>query len=110
VDVAAAAGANQIEDVEWSVKDPDDLEAKEYAAALNRAKALAEQTASHIGVKLGEIISIANSANSSDRQFLRRDGLAMYAMIVPAKVAMLKLQPGTVEREASVTITYAVGP
>lgn len=111
VDVAVAAGANQIENVEWSVKDSDDLEAKAYAAALNRAKALAEQTASHTGVKLGEIISIANSANSSDRQFLVRNaGLMAYAMISPAKVAMLKLQPGTVEREASVTITYAVAP
>jgi len=30
--------------------------------------------------------------------------------VAPPKVAMLKLQPGTVEREASVTITYALAP
>lgn len=112
VDIVVAAGANQIENVEWSVKDPDELEAKAYAAALNRAKNLAEQTASHTGVKLGEIISIANSASSFDRQFWRRGGggLAMYAMAAAPKLAMLKLQPGMVEREASVTITYAVLP
>ena len=110
VDIAVAAGANQIENVEWSVKNPDELEATAYAAALNRAKNLAEQTASQTGVKLGEIISIANSASSFDRQFWRRAGATMYAMAAPPKLAMLKLQPGTVEREASVTITYAVVP
>lgn len=110
VDIAVAAGANQIENVEWSVKDPDELEAKAYAAALNRAKNLAEQTASNTAVKLREIVSIANSVSSFDRQFWRRGGATMYEMAAPPKLAMLKLQPGMVEREASVTITYAVVP
>ena len=110
VDIAVAAGANQIENVVWSVKDPDELEAKAYAAALNRAKNLAEQTASHMHLKLGEIISIGNSASRFDRVLFGRGGLAMYAMIAEAKLPMLKLQPGLVEREASVTITYAVAP
>jgi uncharacterized protein YggE len=57
VDIAIAAGANQIESVEWSMKDPDELDAKAYAAALNRAKSLGEQTATNTGLKLGEIIS-----------------------------------------------------
>jgi uncharacterized protein len=111
VDIAIAAGANQIESVEWSVKDPDELDAKAYAAALNRAKSLGEQTASNTGLKLGEIISIANSAISFDREFSRNDRAVMYKM--PAKApppALLKLQPGRVEREASVTITYSVAP
>jgi len=46
VDIAVAAGANQVSDVDWSVTDPRALEAKAYAAALNRARALAESTAS----------------------------------------------------------------
>jgi uncharacterized protein YggE len=111
VDIAIAAGANQIESVEWSVIDPDELDAKAYAAALNRAKSLGEQTASNTGLKLGEIISIANSAISFDREFSRNDRAVMYKM--PAKApppALLKLQPGRVEREASVTITYSVAP
>jgi len=112
VDIAVAAGANQIENVAWSVKDADALESKAYAAALNRAKTLAEQSASHTGLKLGEIITIVNSANAFDRQFvLESAGLAMYAKIAtPQKQPMLKLQPGMVERQASVTITYAVVP
>lgn len=111
VDIAIAAGANQIESVEWSVKDPDQLDAKAYAAALNRAKSLGEQTASNTGLKLGEIISIANSARSFDREFSRNDRGVMYKMAAPAPPpALLKLQPGRVEREASVTITYSVAP
>jgi len=108
VDIAIAAGANQIEDIEWSVSDPAQLEARAYAAAISRAKSIAEQTASQTGLKLGEIISIANSTSSFERAFWRRAGGTMYDMAAPPKLAMLKLQPGTVEREASVTITYAV--
>jgi uncharacterized protein YggE len=108
VDIAVAAGANQIENVEWIVSDPDQLEAKAYAAAIKRAKNLAEQTATQTGLKLGEVVSISNSPNSA-REFMSGSA-GGFAMISAPKVAMLKLQPGTVEREASVTITYAVVP
>ena len=109
LDIAVAAGANQIENVEWAFRSPEELEAKAYAAALKRAKDLAEQTASQTGLKLGEIISVVNAANPLPR-FNRFGRVAdtMYAMAAAPKMAMLKLQSGTVEREASVTITYSV--
>jgi hypothetical protein len=111
VDIAIAAGANQIEDVEWSVNDPAELEAKAYVAALKRAKEVAEQTASQTGLKLGEIVSITNSTSSLTRfGALVNSETAMMMAVAPPKMAMLKLQPGTVEREASVTITYVVAP
>jgi len=87
------------------------LETKAYAAALKRAKDLAEQTAVQTGLKLGEIVSIANSTSSSDRQFPNLRGrFTAYSMAAPPKMAMLKLQPGMVEREASVTVIYTVIP
>jgi uncharacterized protein len=108
VDIAVAAGANQIENVEWSVKEPSQLEAKAYAAALRRAKSIAEQTASQTGLKLGEIVSIVNSTSSNNR-FSRADGAGLaFAMVAAPKVAMLKLQLGMVEHEASVTVTYSI--
>jgi uncharacterized protein YggE len=113
VDIAVAAGANQIEQVDWSVADDKQLEAKAYGAALKRAKDVAEQTAAQSGLKLGEIVSIVNSPGPLAR-FTRSDGGGgelMYAMAVAApKIAMLKLQPGVVEREASVTVVYSVAP
>lgn len=107
VDIAVAAGANQIEDVEWSVADPKQLETQAYGAAIKRARSVAEQTASQTGLKLGDIVSVVNSSNSSHREFFGYSSYASLAVIAP-KTAMLKLQPGTVEREASVTITYSV--
>jgi uncharacterized protein YggE len=112
VDIAVAAGANQIEDVEWSVVDDKQLEAKAYAAALKRAKDIAEQTATRAGLKVGEIISIVNAANPLSRfdRFARAGGMGMYDLAAPPKMAMLKLQPGMVEREASVTVTHSIAP
>lgn len=107
VDIAVAAGANQIENVEWVVSDPQQLETKAYAAAIKRARSIAEQTASQTGLKLGDIVSIVNANNSSMGKlfgFSAGFGLTLGA----SKTPMLKLQPGTVEREASVTITYSV--
>ncbi len=111
VDVAVAAGANQVEQVDWSVADDKELETKAYAAALKRAKELAQQTAAQSGVKLGELISIVNSANES-RRFGRADGRSVEvdAMVQSPRIAMLKLQPGMVEREASVTVVFAIAP
>jgi uncharacterized protein YggE len=108
VDIAVAAGANQIENVEWSVKDAAQLEAKAYAAALKRARDLAEQTASQTGLKLGGIVSIVNSTSSSDRFRRADEGAYSLASVATLKVAMLKLQLGMVEHEASVRITFLI--
>jgi uncharacterized protein YggE len=109
VDIAVAAGANQIESVDWTVRDAQRLEDRAYAAALARAKKVAEQTAAQSGVKLGAIISIANSINPAGR-FTAMDKQLMAVEVSAAKLPtpMLRLQPGTVEREASVTVTYAI--
>lgn len=111
VDIAVAAGANEIESVDWTVADPQKLEERAYAAAIGRAKLLAQQTAEQTGVKLGSIVTIANSTNPSGL-YRKLDKQLMTVEVSAAKPArpMLKLQPGTVEREASVTITYAIAP
>ena len=103
------AGANQIEDVEWVVSNPQQLETKAYAAAIKRASSIAEQTASQTGLKLGDIVSIVNSNTSFRTEFFGYRAEASLAMVSALKTPpMLKLQPGTVEREASVTITYSI--
>jgi uncharacterized protein len=115
VDVAVAAGANEVEEIEWTVGDDQQLEARAYAAALKRAKDLAEQTSAQAQVKLGQIIAIVNATApySAFNRFRQGGGdMEMYklALAAPPKMAMLKLQPGIVEREASVTVTYAIIP
>ena len=110
VDVAVAAGVNQVSEVSWSVADPRALEAKAYAAALNRAKAIAESTASQAGVKLGEILSITNSV--SPIGFFTSDETAtlLTTRRIPSSVRTtpLTLFPPSIDREASVTVIFAI--
>ncbi len=110
VDIAVAAGANQVSDVDWSVTDPHALQAKAYAAALNRAKAIAESTASQAGVKLGEILSIANSVSPfAFSSTLNTQAFSVSdASTSAVKTTPLTLFPPSIQREASVTVIFAI--
>jgi len=109
VDIAVAAGANEIESVDWTVADPQKLEDRAYAAALARAKKVAEQTAMQTGLRLGAIISVTNSTSPGSRlRGMDKQPMTVEVSAAKLPVPMLKLQPGTVEREASVTVTYAI--
>ncbi len=110
VDIAVSAGANQISGVEWNVPDLEALEAKAYAAALARAKRIAEQTASQAGVKLGEILSISNSVSPFAQLYRTLNTESAMLSLPTSTVTSLKLFPEDVVREASVTVVYAITP
>jgi len=107
VDLAVMAGANNIQGVEWNVADPQTLRAKAYGVALERAKEMAAQSATQAGVKLGELVTIINGEES--------EGFAKLAVAKRVTVDVeatptqnLVLYPGKVEREATVTVIYAI--
>jgi len=110
VDIAVAAGANQVTDMDWLVMDPQALEAKAYAAALNRARAIAESTAAQAGVKLGEILSITNSVSpflfspTLNAEAASVSGSSAYSV----KTTPLTLFPPSIQRQASVTVIFAI--
>jgi uncharacterized protein len=112
VDIAVSAGATNISGVDWEVKDPEALEAQVYAAAIARAKKIAEQTASESGVKLGEIVSVVNFQNRFG--FGSGGGLgtesASLGITRSVSTVPLTLYPPKIERQASVTVTYAIAP
>ncbi|MGH7836800.1 MAG: SIMPL domain-containing protein, partial [Candidatus Binataceae bacterium] len=60
VDIAVRAGANSIESIDWQVSDPKALEAKADAAALAKARTLAENMAMRLGAKIGELVYASN--------------------------------------------------
>lgn len=62
IDIAMRAGANEIEDVDWQVADPVALQAKAGAAALAKARRIAEQMAQGLGAKLGQLVFASNRA------------------------------------------------
>jgi uncharacterized protein len=61
-DLAVKAGANQVDDVDWNVSDPVALQAKAGAAALAKARSIADQMAKGLGTKLGELVYASNRA------------------------------------------------
>jgi uncharacterized protein YggE len=62
VDLAVRNGANEIEDTEWDVLDPIALQGKAGAAALAKARKIAEQMARGLGAKLGDLVYASNRA------------------------------------------------
>ncbi|HZU43375.1 MAG TPA: SIMPL domain-containing protein [Terriglobales bacterium] len=62
VDTALRAGANVLEAVDWNVSDPKALQAKAGAAALTKAKTIAEQMAKGLNAKLGDLVYASNRA------------------------------------------------
>jgi uncharacterized protein YggE len=59
--IARSGGANSFQGVSWELADPNQAYAKANAAALIRARAIAEQMANDMGAKLGKIIYLSNS-------------------------------------------------
>jgi uncharacterized protein len=62
VDIALHAGANVLEALDWNVSDPKALQAKAGAAALAKAKIIAEQMAKGLNAKLGDLVYASNRA------------------------------------------------
>ncbi len=108
VDIAVAAGANTVQGVEWNVSDPQSLRAKAYAAALTRAREMAEQAAAQAGVKLGELVSIINGEESEGFAKLAMARKMAVVEVQATPTQNLMLYPSKVEREATVTVIYAI--
>lgn len=112
VDIAVAAGANQIGEVAWTAGDVGALEAKANEAALAKARTLAHQMANSLGVKLGELVSVMNFT-PSEYEFLRRMAggggvdASMARMATPGTEMKLRLFPQKVRHEATVYVVYA---
>ena len=62
LNIAVNAGANSSGNIEWSVKDEDDLQAKASANALARARKIAEQMAKGLNAQIGALMYASNEA------------------------------------------------
>jgi len=109
VDVALHAGANVLEGLDWNVSDPRALQAKAGAAALAKAKAIAEQMAKGLNAKLGDLVYASNRAPAP--VFAGAFDTAE-AMTVPAPPPppppRLVLYPKKVRSDATVYAVFAI--
>jgi len=109
VDLAVKAGANEVEDVEWNVADPVALQAKASAAALAKARSIAEQMAKGLGTKLGELVYASNRA-PVPKMWRGAQNLETFATLMPGteKEPKLRLFPQKVKSDATVYAVFAI--
>lgn len=107
VDVAIQAGANQLQNIDWQMADPNGLEAKADAAALSRAQAIAESMAVHLRVKLGELI-FASNQDSAFGVIGGVIGGVPGESAPPPPPPNLKLFPKKVSQSGSVYAVFAI--
>jgi uncharacterized protein YggE len=107
IDLAVAAGANEVDDPDWQVADEAALQARAGAAALKKARTVAEQMAQGLGTKLGELVYASNRAPARgyggvlDAQTVEVSA----ARVPPAK---LKLFPKRVKADGIVYAIFAI--
>ena len=97
---AVTAGANSVYGVSFSVADTSKLEAEARANAVADAKSRAESLAGLAGVSVGEVLSISEVISSAGPLYER--------MAVPAAMGGTSIQPGELEVQVNVQVTYAI--
>ncbi len=108
VDLAVRAGANEVDDVEWNVADPVALQAKAGAAALAKAKSIADQMAKGLGTKLGELVYASNQAPAAKTWGYKLDRTMTLAPPPPPPPPKLTLFPQKVKSDATVYAVFSI--
>ena len=100
LDALVAAGANQMNGLNFSIKDPAPLLAKARTEAVADARLRAQQYAAAAGVTLGQILSISESGGAEPPRPMYRV-MAMAADSVPVAA-------GEESVSASVTLVWEI--
>jgi uncharacterized protein YggE len=101
LDKAAAAGANNIYGITFSVDDPSKLQSDARAKAIADAKARASSLAQLEGVALGDVVSVNESDSGLGPVFAASAGVGAGGGGAP-------IQPGELDVTVSVEVTYAI--
>jgi len=99
LDVAVAAGANNIHGVSFTVEDPSALQDVARADAVADAKARAESLAKLAGVSVGQVLTISEVVGGSTPVYY--DGAKGMGAGTP-------IEAGQLEVQMSVQVTYAI--
>jgi uncharacterized protein YggE len=105
IDAAVKAGANDVSDIRFDLKDRASAEREALTKAVADAKARAEAAAAGAGVSLGAIVRIDEQARSEPLP----PPMPMRAMaMVAADAPETPITAGEIEVQASVTLTVAI--
>jgi uncharacterized protein YggE len=103
VDAAIGAGANELQGIEFTLRDDEPVRRKALALASQRARSRAEALAGALGVKLGRLLEVASGGGevAPPRPYLARTMALKAAEATP-------VEPGELEVAVTVEVTYAV--
>ena len=105
VDTATAAGANRIQDIEFTLRDPDAVRAQALREAATRARAEAEVLASALGLKVMRVLTVEENG----AQFVPLRVTASRLAAPAAAAAPTPVEAGTLDITANVTLSVEVG-
>lgn len=104
LDRAFEAGANTVEDVEFTLKDPEAAQNAALRAASAKARARATAMAEGLGLRVGQVVSVSEGDRGEP------DSIAGNLMnrVRLAGAAAMHVEAGSVEVKATVTVIFAV--
>ena len=103
IDAATAGGANEVESLQYSLKDESPVRARALRAAAQQARANAEAMAGGLNLKLGKVLLL----EQGNPLVVRPLPMAMSANGRIAG-APTPIEPGSIDVQASVTLTIAI--
>ncbi|HLW69926.1 MAG TPA: SIMPL domain-containing protein [Candidatus Binataceae bacterium] len=102
IDAAIAAGANQVNSLDYTLRDNTKARGDAIAKASRDAQAQAEALAAALGVKLGQVLKATTEAESRPVPMMRMQALAM------SRGGATPIEVGQVTVPATVSLTYAI--
>ncbi len=107
IEALGKAGVSDIGGPNFTVDDPDKLQADARAEAIDDAKAKAEVLEKQLGVHLGKIVSFSENGNYP-MYYQSKGMMTMDAVAVPEASGAPTLSPGEQKITSNVTITYEI--
>jgi hypothetical protein len=101
IDAATGGGANTVQSLRFTLKDEGPVRADALRGAARKARAEAEAAASALDQKIGRVLSI--DVGSAEIVFPER-GMLMAARAAPPT----PIEPGTIQVQARVTVTFEI--
>jgi uncharacterized protein YggE len=105
IDAATRSGANRIQDIRFTLRDPETVRIQALRQAATQARAEADVLASALSVKVLRVLSVEEAGSP-----IRIRPVPLATARVAAAAAPTPVETGTLDITASVTLTVEVGP
>lgn len=103
IDAAGKAGANVIDDITFSLQDPQKAQAEAIAKAVQQARGYAEAAAKEAQIQLRNVLDLVINPANINMRFPKAEQFALMAENTATPIT-----PGDVEVSASVSIVYEI--